>query len=52
MDLGIELLLQYLFEGGIGDAPIGRGILIPGSPNTFPETIASGAVKKCMPTAH
>lgn len=41
MDLGIELLLQYLFEGGIGDAPIGRGILIPGSPNTFPETIAS-----------
>jgi Las1-like. len=41
IDVGIEMLLQYLFHGGISDAPQGRGILIPGSPTTFPETINS-----------
>ena len=41
IDVGIAMLIQYLFDGGIGDAPEGRGILIPGSPTTFPETIHS-----------
>jgi hypothetical protein len=41
IDMGMEMLLQYLFYGGISDAPDGRGILIPGSPATFPETINS-----------
>jgi len=41
IDIGIEMLIQYLFDGGIGDAPEGRGILIPGSPTTFPETMNS-----------
>lgn len=39
MDLGMELLLSYLVTGGIGDAPMGRGVMIPGSALTFPETI-------------
>jgi ribosomal biogenesis protein LAS1 len=39
MDLGMELLLSYLVTGGIGDAPTGRGVMIPGSAITFPETI-------------
>lgn len=41
IDVGMEMLIQYLFDGGIGDAPEGRGILIPGSPTTFPETMNS-----------
>jgi len=41
MDVGVEMLVQYLFQGGISDAPQGRGILIPGSLVTFPETIDS-----------
>lgn len=41
IDVGMEMIIQYLFDGGIGDAPEGRGILIPGSPTTFPETMNS-----------
>jgi hypothetical protein len=41
IDVGLDMIIQYLFDGGIGDAPDGRGILIPGSPTTFPETINS-----------
>ena len=39
MDIGMELLLTYLITGGIGDAPTGRGVMIPGSAITFPETV-------------
>ena len=41
MDVGLNMMIQYLIYGGIGDAPEGRGILIPGSPATFPETMSS-----------
>ena len=33
MDMGLPIIIQYLIGGGIGDAPHGRGILIPGSPS-------------------
>lgn len=41
MDMGLDMIVTYLVWGGIGDAPEGRGILIPGSPSTFPETMNS-----------
>ncbi len=38
IEIGLETAISYLLWGGVGDAPNGRGALIPGSPNTFPET--------------
>ncbi len=40
IDTGLPLITQYLIFGGIGDAPQGRGILIPGSPS-LKENISS-----------
>mmetsp|Transcript_470 Transcript_470/g.782 ORF Transcript_470/g.782 Transcript_470/m.782 type:complete len:648 (+) Transcript_470:165-2108(+) len=41
MDIGVNIVTSYLVHGGTGDAPDQRGILIPGSQLTFPETIES-----------
>jgi len=35
---GYAIVTQYLIWGGVGEAPIGRGVLIPGSENAFPAT--------------
>jgi len=35
---GYAIAIQYLVWGGIGGAPIGRGVLIPGSEIAFPAT--------------
>lgn len=36
IDVGYQVALSFLVWGGIGDAPQGRGVLIPGSAATFP----------------
>jgi ribosomal biogenesis protein LAS1 len=36
IDIGHQVALSFLVWGGIGDAPTGRGVLIPGSAATFP----------------
>lgn len=36
IDVGYQVALSLLVWGGIGDAPSGRGVLIPGSPASFP----------------
>jgi hypothetical protein len=38
MDVGYHVCVTVLVWGGIGDAPAGRGWLIPGSLASFPET--------------
>lgn len=38
IDVGYQVALSFLVWGGIGEAPSGRGVLIPGSPASFPET--------------
>lgn len=42
---GYAIATQYLIWGGIGEAPIGLGVLIPGSEKTFPAT--PQGVSKC-----
>ena len=39
MDIAYDLLISYFIWGGVGDAPIGRGILIPGSIKSFAENL-------------
>lgn len=36
IDVGYNVALTFLVWGGIRDAPPGRGVLIPGSPTSFP----------------
>lgn len=36
IDVGYQVALSFLVWGGIGEAPSGRGVLIPGSPASFP----------------
>lgn len=36
IELGFPTLLTFLVWGGMGGAPLGRGVLIPGSPVAFP----------------
>eukprot|EP00978_Attheya_sp_CCMP212_P007420 scaffold17185_cov56-Attheya_sp.AAC.10 len=38
IDVGHRVALLYLVWGGVGDAPVGRGALIPGSITAFPST--------------
>ena len=38
IDIGYQVALSFLVWGGIGEAPAGRGVLIPGSPASFPES--------------
>jgi len=38
IDVGYQVALSFLVWGGIGEAPAGRGVLIPGSPASFPES--------------
>ena len=38
IQLGYSTALKYLVWGGIGGVPVGRGVLIPGSPSAFPAT--------------
>lgn len=45
LQVGYAVAIQYLIYGGIGGAPKGRGVLIPGSENAFPAT--PQGVTKC-----
>jgi ribosomal biogenesis protein LAS1 len=38
IDVGYQVALSFLVWGGMGEAPNGRGVLIPGSPASFPES--------------
>lgn len=44
IDVGHQVALSFLVWGGIGDAPEGRGVLVPGSVPSFPEN-AEGVEK-------
>ena len=41
----MSVAFQFLVWGGIGGAPTGRGVLIPGSPAAFPAS--SEGITKC-----
>ena len=38
IDTGLRALMSFLVWGGVGDLPLDRGALIPGSPATIPAT--------------